>query len=1060
MDKQGYKTKPNQHRQSDNRGFLNKRKPWKNRDKVNGHPKREKEAKAEITDQYIEDCSKLLPACQTNQYVKVQDTDVTFDRNVVLKDISLKMKGPKEDLVYAANKGIHVNIRRGLTLLFDKKTRKVSCVRRGLRKFYDLAPEYLDFNLGLLPSLEGKIGIKDAAEHKSIHRKIFGDLEQYMKNQLGGVSIVEMNKANGENCQISWVPEQSAWAISSKNVCMLLRTIEDLNLYFGDRFHFAEIIAREWFAILKRLKEEKVEAIKGALGDFTIIGEYVGNQTYQHLVKYERQTILFYSVVSKHSASDCMVPREAIALLKRLELDVVAVHDHPVCNSWIELNNKLKELNKEVNENPMEAREEGVVLYLVKKSNTGAEELVSLCKLKTLEYRIYRKLREKLRSLGEKKGSQEESLAKFKSEVTELVNTFKTPKELSFYFEVARRAFEFTQQHEEHIYLLFNQYVSFLSAMIYCTLNEVNFSLGFFHKSVLQELYNTPWSKYKELKGKLVVPDNHVIRVPRTIVFIPITIPGIGKTYLYNEVIKPYCEENGLMVRYVSSDKIREAEMQILKSKDMYATESALFSQTRDSANEAFDKMLVHYLKEKSLEDKVIFIDKNHPPNGIRKTIEFINKNKTKFADVRLIALLPKTKSTFTIRVKDNDVVYPFSAETCLNCLMHVQIRKNHETLNGKGVDSAAVLLMFYNMFRDFKTDQTTFKDFGFNGNCAMEFFNEGVTFSQQAIDKLKEILQELPNGNDKPKNIQLMDQLLGLCQDQLFQIEKSRPSKADHKKTIAAILTKLPLDRPVPPPSILTKVNPVSTANSTAVVQANVKETVNSGKYWIEATKDSETRLKSYETSPPLEVNNKKGFKPKKAPIFIGVFLKTDEKARLLNLIRYTSLKVQDHNSEALVNDDVAEFLGEELKTWKWPETQHHLTTLYLGSDKAKQNLDAYKQFEEGINHPIKLKHIVYVPGKIIIGVVFLNKALIKVENRFPHVTIALKNTEANLSNTILEAMFGGIFLSKYESGLKSGSDKVSSLNLNINGENLNAFLFEFPADVVFEAETKAYAP
>jgi hypothetical protein len=42
--------------------------------------------------------------------------------------------------------------------------------------------------------------------------------------------------------------------------------------------------------------------------------------------------------------------------------------------------------------------EEGSVLYFVKKSKyNGEERVVSLAKLKTLEYRLFRKMREKLR---------------------------------------------------------------------------------------------------------------------------------------------------------------------------------------------------------------------------------------------------------------------------------------------------------------------------------------------------------------------------------------------------------------------------------------------------------------------------------------------------------------------------------------------------------------------------------------------------------------------------------------------------------------------------------------
>lgn len=66
-----------------------------------------------------------------------------------------------------------------------------------------------------------------------------------------------------------------------------------------------------------------------------------------------------------------------------------------------------------------------------------------VCKVKTLEYRIFRKLREKLKLYIEKyKKSYEKSLKKYCEEVKELVREFKTPKPLEYYFGIAERAFQ------------------------------------------------------------------------------------------------------------------------------------------------------------------------------------------------------------------------------------------------------------------------------------------------------------------------------------------------------------------------------------------------------------------------------------------------------------------------------------------------------------------------------------------------------------------------------------------------------------------------------------------
>lgn len=59
---------------------------------------------------------------------------------------------------------------------------------------------------------------------------------------------------------------------------------------------------------------------------------------------------------------------------------------------------------KDVAKSEIAEEEEGNVLYFIKRPNPDAasetqikSEVMSLCKLKTLEYRLFRKMREKLR---------------------------------------------------------------------------------------------------------------------------------------------------------------------------------------------------------------------------------------------------------------------------------------------------------------------------------------------------------------------------------------------------------------------------------------------------------------------------------------------------------------------------------------------------------------------------------------------------------------------------------------------------------------------------------------
>lgn len=998
----------------------------------------------------------MMKACKRHPQVKVTDTGVLFNKNIVLQDVSVKAKGPHEDAIYAGIRGIYLNIRRGNSYVFFKDTNTLICARRGLKKFYDLYPEFLEYNLGNLANLDAKVGIKEPNESKSIHNKIFGKLKERMDEGKESVILIEANKANGENCQISWVSELGAWLVASKHVSMLLRTLDDVGLYIGDRFHFAELIAREWFGYLKRIKDDKIEAIKDCLREYTLVGEYTGNPNYQHLVKYEKQGFLFYALVHKYGQEEAMNPREAFDKIKSLGLQCIMHKEHPPCKTWHDLNTQLKTMFKQIKESSIEQKEEGVVVYLVSKKEDGTESLFSMCKLKTLEYMIYRKLREKLRVLSEKKMAREILEAKFHEEVKALVGMNTTPQPLTFYFDVAKRAFDFVDQHEDH-HLVFSQYVTFLSIMVYCSVNSVSMSMGFFEKGVVQELLATPWSKYASLKAKLKVNDSYTVREPRTIVFIPMTIPGMGKSHLYKDVIRPYCEENGLSVRLVSSDQLRKAEMDKLKLKEPHLSENALFAKTRETADEAFTKLFMHYLREKTLEDKVIFIDKNHPPNAIKKTIELVHAHKPRHADVRLLALMPKSKPGPTLQIGDKEVSFPFSLELCLSCLVTVQTRKFHETLNGNGIDSASVVVMFYNMFRDFKFDGPQLKELGFNGGISVDFFGENLSYSKDAIDKLTEILGKLAKPGDKPKDIHLMDQLIGMMQDSFFNNAVTRPTKDVQIKSIANVLKNLPLEKPPSQPSILSKLQPAQGNQSSSVGIKTVQPATVGQKYWEEAIKENDKRSKAYQANPPALAISKKEFKPKKSPLYLGVFTKTDERSLVQNIMRYTLSKIQMTNSDSVINEDLVEFCHDNLSSWRWPDVAFHITTCFVGSDKSVLTSDYYKSFEEGVHFPFKIKHVVYVPGMTVIGITYLDGSLIKVQNKFPHMTMATKGLQPKDSKGVLETMFGGVFYPRYKEGLRFGADKISTLNIMAGGKSCIAYLFELPVDIYFDGETKA---
>ena len=90
--------------------------------------------------------------------------------NVYLKDISLHKKGPLQDKIYSKVEKYYRNIRRGNTLcqIYEEKQINVTSneykmffCRRGMKKFYDLEPEYL------------KVGANLSTQHQRYRKIIF-----------------------------------------------------------------------------------------------------------------------------------------------------------------------------------------------------------------------------------------------------------------------------------------------------------------------------------------------------------------------------------------------------------------------------------------------------------------------------------------------------------------------------------------------------------------------------------------------------------------------------------------------------------------------------------------------------------------------------------------------------------------------------------------------------------------------------------------------------------------------------------------------------------------------
>ena len=364
-------------------------------------------------------------------------------------DAKIKNRRTEEEQ-YLRNSELRSKLRRGNTIVKtlvkeSLKVKDVVVARKGLPKFFDIRQSHAHFLRAKLS--QGEFN-KLAEETKLEFEVCFGDLKRHLEQGILSdptkpeeklppptASVFLLEKANGENAQVSFVSECDAWLVSSKNVSLLLRTTADLVQYSGERYEYALMIGQAWLEkVLPAAGSENLDKIKQLFSRYTAVGEYCGHPSLQHLVRYSAETIYFYALVDKNGDKEvCMPPREALNRIKEVGLPAVKI-DQEVSDikSVKQLGEVIAKLGQQVAIDNIAKSGEGGVLYLQKEGAACTAPVVTgLGKLKTMEYRILRKLREKLKGGIDhaNNNSQDEVskiIKKFMKEVRELA------KECSF----------------------------------------------------------------------------------------------------------------------------------------------------------------------------------------------------------------------------------------------------------------------------------------------------------------------------------------------------------------------------------------------------------------------------------------------------------------------------------------------------------------------------------------------------------------------------------------------------------------------------------------------------
>ena len=373
-------------------------------------------------------------------------------------DFSFNKKGVEENNLYLNNPEYFSYFRRGFSLY--ESNGKLIILRKGLIKFNELPYDF--YKIYGKNKYELYFDYKDSEEFNSeqktnfqeLLKSIFYPIYKYLAKK-NRITIYKLLKANGENAQIGYNQQLQKWIIASKNVALICKNKKDLydnyeplhNNCKPTRYNIAFQIALCWFDILENKKEEEINEIKQYMNNKTFCGEYCGNQYHEHLIRHTNHTIYFYSIVDNNDKNNICLPIEKFfEIFKKLNLEYVNYSYIGTYKNKNELFEGIQKIYKLIAEKSILYEEEGDVLYFV---NDEDKKVVSLCKIKTLEYKIYRKLREKIKNELNNEENEfnmnRKKISQFFNEVQVFSQNFKLPNSLEFYFTISDMAFRFIE---------------------------------------------------------------------------------------------------------------------------------------------------------------------------------------------------------------------------------------------------------------------------------------------------------------------------------------------------------------------------------------------------------------------------------------------------------------------------------------------------------------------------------------------------------------------------------------------------------------------------------------
>lgn len=295
-----------------------------------------------------------------------------------------------------------------------------------------------------------------------------------------------------------------------------------------------------------------------------------GSAESEKIIKYSNHIILFFAIVNHDIDTECLPPSQAFEIFKKFNLNTVPIEKLGSFKSSSDFNENLLSLYDQIYNAGIDEEHEGVVLYFT----NNDDEVIRICEIHSAEFKILNNLRQILKSFVKHQSTLNfDPIKIFKNDLEDLYHEsdIKIKKPMEFYLLLANTCTKFFNDfpYEDNIRFINNKFASFLLIVLHSLENNEILDQKYIKQNLRNEKILTRKFSSFDLSKLCQSPISLISfkkQPKRLFVFVPICIPGFGKTF-FAEVLRKCFNEKGEELMVLSSDKIRSDCMRKLSRK-------------------------------------------------------------------------------------------------------------------------------------------------------------------------------------------------------------------------------------------------------------------------------------------------------------------------------------------------------------------------------------------------------------------------------------------------------------------------------------------------------------